>query len=179
MVMVQHRYPAPPGNADVGMVSITLAVTDPHGAKAEQAFDIEVQAVECVPLISSQPIDQSVNEGSNAQFSTASLNSNVAYQWQTDIGAGFQDISNDGQYSGTTSSTLTILSAAPANDNQLFRCLVSLGACVDTSTVAALTLKLVTGIDDRSKENSLVVYPNPVDERITLEVNLKALGTLS
>jgi hypothetical protein len=115
----------------------------------------------CNLSITSQPQDQNVPTSiGTANFSVSSSNSNATYQWQTNLGLGFQNLSNAGQYSGVTSSTLNISNLSMTNNNQVFRCLINDGGCTDTSTIATLTI-----IDDASISETgfplLSISPNP------------------
>ena len=95
-----------------------------------------------------QPASQSTNITNNAQFIVGSSGSNAIYQWQTNLGFGFQNLNNAGQYNGTTSSTLSVLNLSMSNNNQVFRCIISSGSCTDTSAVAVLTVVNNAGINN-------------------------------
>lgn len=71
-----------------------------------------------------QPSEITLFEGENAMFTVNASNVDY-YQWQSDIGNGFENLNNGGQYVGIDSSILTINNVTLFNDNQLFRCLVS------------------------------------------------------
>jgi hypothetical protein len=84
-----------------------------------------------------------------AQFSVASSATSPTYKWQGNVGMGFVNLSDAGQYSGTTTNTLTVSNLTVANnDNQQFRCIVTDGNCEDTTDIAVLTV-----IDDLGIEN--------------------------
>jgi hypothetical protein len=77
--------------------------------------------------------------------SIASVNTtNNSFQWQTDIGFGFQNLSNAGQYSGTTTDSLTISNVTAQNNNQLLRCINTSNGCVVTSSVDTVKIILPT-----------------------------------
>lgn len=86
------------------------------------------------------PVNQFASVGSNAQFTVTGSDPNAGYQWQSDLGSGFVNLSNSGQYSGVTTNTLTINNLTLANNNQTFRCIISVGSCLDTSNVATLNV---------------------------------------
>jgi hypothetical protein len=118
----------------------------------------------CQLAITTQPQDQNVTTSVGvANFSVASTATNPTYQWQTNLGLGFQNISNAGQYTGATTSSLTVSNLSMSNNNQVFRCIVNDGSCVDTTAEATLTI-----IDDASIQTntltSLKLYPNPVQD---------------
>ena len=96
-----------------------------------------------------------------ASFSAASSSVNATYQWQTNLGLGYQNISNAGQYTGATSAALTVSNLSLSNNNQVFRCIVNDGACADTTAEATLTIIDDAGINLIS-EALIGVYPNPV-----------------
>ena len=50
----------------------------------------------------------------------------ATFTWQTDQGAGFQNVTNGGQYLGANNDTLIVSDATMANNNQQFRCKPSL-----------------------------------------------------
>ena len=132
----------------------------------------------CNISVSTQPINQSVNISNNAQFTTASSDPLAAYQWQTDLGVGFQNLNNVGQYSGTTNDTLTIANTTLSNNSQPFRCIISSGSCTDTSNVAVLTVNNNTGINEVSQSNLFSVYPNPAKSQINVKADAKLLGSV-
>jgi hypothetical protein len=96
----------------------------------------------CSDLVTEQPSSQSVTlSGSNAaEFTVNSAVTNPGYQWQTNLGLGYQNLSDAGQYSGTATNMLTINNLTISNNNQLFRCIVSDGNCSDTTDAATLTI---------------------------------------
>ncbi|WP_299886419.1 M4 family metallopeptidase [uncultured Lacinutrix sp.] len=59
------------------------------------------------PSVSSEPNDVSTCEGDMTSFSVSGSDYD-SLQWQVDDGSGWSNISNDGTYSGATSTTLTI-----------------------------------------------------------------------
>jgi hypothetical protein len=132
----------------------------------------------CSVIVTTQPINQSVNISNNAQFTTASSDPLATYQWQTDLGVGFQNLNSVGQYSGTTNDTLSVSNVTMTNNNQPFRCIVSSGSCTDTSAVAVLTVVNNTGINEVSPSNLFSVYPNPANGQINVMADAKLLGSV-
>ena len=132
----------------------------------------------CNISVSTQPINQSVNISNNAQFTTASSDPLATYQWQTDLGVGFQNLNSVGQYSGTTNDTLTIANTTLSNNNQPFRCIISSGSCSDTSNVVVLTVNNNVGINEFTQDNLFSVYPNPAKSQINVKADAKLLGSV-
>ena len=132
----------------------------------------------CQLSVNTQPINQSVNISNNAQFTTSSSDPLATYQWQTDLGVGFQNLNSVGLYSGTTNDTLTVSNVTLSNNNQPFRCIISSGSCSDTSNVAVLTVNNNTGINEVSQSNLFSVYPNPAKSQINVKADAKLLGSV-
>lgn len=95
----------------------------------------------CVDKITLNPVNQIVGVGSSAQFTVGYSNSSPIYKWQTNLGGGFQDLNNSGQYSGTNTFTLKVNDIVLANNNQLFRCIITNGNCIDTSVIVSLSVE--------------------------------------
>ncbi|MFH6937527.1 MBG domain-containing protein [Flavobacterium sp. FlaQc-30] len=94
--------------------------------------------VNSAPAITAQPSLSTICTGANTTFSVAASNA-TAYQWQVDQGAGFNNISNGGPYSGATTATLTIIGATAGMNGYIYRA-VATGLCTPnaTSNTAAL-----------------------------------------
>ncbi len=93
--------------------------------------------------ISSNPSNQTVCEATNISFNVAAQGSGLSYQWQvsTDGGTNWTNLSNTGNYSGATSTTLTITGVLPSQNNYRYRAIASNAACnPGISTAATLTV---------------------------------------
>jgi hypothetical protein len=122
----------------------------------------------CQLSVNTQPTNQTINVNNNAQFVVSSSDPNATFQWQTDLGVGFQNLNSVGQYSGTTNDTLTVSNVTMSNNNQPFRCIINSGSCIDTSNVAVLTVNNNVGVVEQNQQQ-LLVYPNPVSSTLTIE----------
>lgn len=101
----------------------------------------EIQALYsgCDATLNTQPADVNATYGSNAAFGVGVTGTGVNYLWQSNIGSGWQNIPNSGQYSGVFTDTLLVSNVTMINNNQLFRCIISQGTnCGDTSDQAEL-----------------------------------------
>jgi len=98
--------------------------------------------IPCTEIIAtSSPTNQTKPAGQQVKFGVAATGTNLSYQWQSDIGFGFQNLSNAGQYSGVNTDSLAISQLSLSNHNQLFRCIVNAGpTCKDTSSTAVLSI---------------------------------------
>lgn len=116
--------------------------------------------------IISQPTDQSILSGSSAIFSVLDSISGATYQWQMNSGTGFLDLNDVGQFSGSTTNTLTVSSISGSNNNTQFRCIVD-ACCRDTTNIA--TLYHLTSVIELN--NSLIkLFPNPSNGNITITI---------
>jgi hypothetical protein len=127
-----------------------------------------------LPIINSNPTDIQVNIGNQATFTTASNAKN--YQWQVNSGAGFQNITNGGQYSGSTTNTLTVLNTTMSNDNNFFRCTASSNNCNVLTNEAKLTVINNSGLSENTNLKGLSIYPNPTANIITITSSSDYIG---
>lgn len=148
--------------------SITLATT------SEGIFMYQ----ECNLSVQSQPLSQGINVNDNAQFTVGSSDPSASYQWQTDLGVGFQNLNSVGQYSGTTNDTLIVSNIIMSNNNQPFRCIVSSGSCSDTSSVAVLTVNNNVGLNENTQDKLFSVFPNPAQSIINVKADTKLIGNV-
>ena len=132
----------------------------------------------CSLSVNTQPTNQTVNINNSAQFVVSSSDPVANYQWQTDLGVGFQNLNSVGLYSGTLTNTLTVSNVTLSNNNQPFRCLVSSGSCSDTSNVAILTVNNNVGINETSQDNLFSVFPNPAQSIINVKADSKLIGAV-
>ena len=132
----------------------------------------------CQLTINTQPTNQTININNNAQFVVNSSDPSATYQWQIDLGVGFQNLNSVGQYSGSTNDTLTVSNVTLTNNNQPFRCIVSSGSCSDTSAVAVLTVNNNVGINETSQDKLFAVFPNPAQSVINVKSDGKLIGSV-
>ena len=94
--------------------------------------------------LTSQPISQSICEGSNINFAVTAAGNNVSYQWQvsTDGGTNFTNIV------GATSSVYQLNNVSPSLNNNLYRAVVfscsAVGLNSSTALLNVTRLPLVT-----------------------------------
>lgn len=128
--------------------------------------------------ITSQPIDQLLAPGANAVFTFTETLTAPTYQWQLNDGTGFVDLTDGGQYSGVTTTTLTVSSVTLANNTDNFRCIVTESSnCVDTTDFATLEVQDDSSIDELDNIN-VKLYPNPTNGTVTLAFNNKMTGNI-
>jgi hypothetical protein len=171
-----------------GVTTGTLTVSGITSANNGTQFRCIVDHGDCVDTsdvatltacfdLTNQPSDRYVVAGTSTTFGlTTNDPSNCTYQWQTNSGFGYQNLSNAGQYSGTTSSTLAVANVSATNNNQLFRCIVTAGTCKDTTSEVRIILSGV-GVSENSLQR-VSVFPNPTRGLVDLGVALDGTYTL-
>lgn len=90
--------------------------------------------------VTSQPIGVSIALGGNAQFSVSSTSSFPVYQWQIDSSGTFVNLTNNNNYSGVNTSTLTVSNAPQFLNNAQYRCVMKSGYCQAISNAATLVV---------------------------------------
>jgi hypothetical protein len=143
--------------------------------------------------IVSQPTIATINTGENAQFLVDTENESF-FQWQSNpLDLGWQNVTNNSTYSGSTTNTLTVANTSISNHNQSFRAIVSNGDCTDTTDVVQIVISdtcianitvydtLFTTVMDTliintslslpapNNENTILIYPNPASDHITID----------
>lgn len=158
------------GSTSVNYVALFYGSLDDIGIWNRALTEQEILALYqgCQQSITVQPTNQSVNlSGVNASFNVSTNATNPIYQWQTNLGVGFQNLSNVGQYSGVNTVNLSVSNVTLTNDNQAFRCIISNGGCIDTSDIATLSILNDASIST-NKETSIVLSPNPISNDFSI-----------
>ncbi len=142
-------------------------------------------------IITNQPTNANVGLGLNAQFTTTSKTGST-YQWQTNpLNIGWMNVPANSYYNGVNTNTLGVNNVSVSNHNQAFRALVNSTGCADTSKVVylkvadtcltkvtdtilttvtdTLIIKTTVGLPTPNTTNTLLIYPNPAKDRITID----------
>ena len=138
----------------------TAVVIDSKGCISETTTT--VTEPEKIRILS--PKDTIVLIQSNAMFYAKSNNEGTTYQWQTNLGIGFQDIQEIYQYTGTKTPILNIANCSFYNHNQPFRCILKTNGCYDTTEIATLSIRTNVSVEDVSNNTRLSISPNPTGE---------------
>ena len=117
-----------------------------------------------------EPASQSVLEGNPVSIELSGTIEGISYQWQLineeDEWTNLEDNTN---YSGVTTPKLIINATADMNGN-LYRCMLSNGACSDWTTESELTVT-TSGLNEPLKRGSgLLIYPVPVNDELICEI---------
>jgi hypothetical protein len=119
----------------------------------------------CNKSITIQPENQGMFNG-NALFTCASNDTLLTYQWQSNSGMGWNNLSNAGQYNGVNTDSLIINNVSTANNNQLFRCIIK-GNCLTDTTEEATLRVWGLGINGVNLPE-FKLYPNPSSNAVTI-----------
>lgn len=137
----------PTVNAD-GSVQ-TAPYTAPADGDSNTTFDFREATTP--PAITVQPSDAATCPGCGTSFSVTATNANT-YQWQRFNGSTWENVTDTGIYSGSTTNTLTITNPTPSENGEQYRVLVSNSAYIcslETSNTATLTISVSTVITNR------------------------------
>lgn len=134
--------------ADGSPFLLTVQASNSVGASAVQSFTLTVLGV--APTITTHPTTVTANVGQSAVFTAAAAGSptpTLRWQRQPAGTSGFSNLSDDGVYSGTTTTTLTINAVTPSMGLDQFRLVASNGTPPEaTSSSAELRVNLGTVI---------------------------------
>jgi hypothetical protein len=137
------------GGSNPEIITRTYRITDDAGNNIDVTQSITVVTT----VVNSHPVDQEVVTGTQAQFIVTATNADT-YQWQvsTNGGGNYSNIADGPEYTGTNTSTLTVLSPQITMNSYRYRVLVSnagLGCTPITSNHAVLAVKVHSIISNR------------------------------
>lgn len=93
-----------------------------------------------LPVINTHPVARAACEFESVVFNVAATGTSLGYRWEADTGNGFNALTTDANYSGTTTNQLTIANVSGLNGAR-YRCVVSSsGNCPVPSNIAVLTV---------------------------------------
>jgi hypothetical protein len=120
-----------------GTTDLTLVVTNAAGCSASNTNNVPITGV--APVVTTDPVSQSVQSGSSVTFTAAASGTPVpTVQWQVSVAAGpFTDIG------GATSTSLTFTAQLSQNGNQ-YRAVFTNTCGTATSAAATLTVTCPT-----------------------------------
>lgn len=96
-------------------------------------------------LVTADPFDRLFCENGSVSYSISAAGSGLVYQWQQSNGNGWVNLANSSNYSGVSTSELTLNNIGISFNGLQYRCYVVGGCGADTSNNASLTLSTVSG----------------------------------
>lgn len=124
-----------------------------------------------VPVITVQPVHDTVQEEQQAQFSVSSTGTE-SHQWQisTDEGETWIDLTDNPPYFNVQSSVLSIQPAIYEMNGDWFRCILDGADCSVISQAAMLTVDTLTLLGEQFEEAVIGIYPNPFSHTVNLVI---------
>lgn len=147
-----------------GVKTNTLVLTNPNqyyngiqyrclintGCTPSATSNVVSLTVNEAPVITQNPTSQFVCPGSSTNMMVAATGAGASYQWQVNTGSGWSNLSNGGNYSGATTTTLGISGVTSGMSGYQYRCVVS-GTCSPSTTSTAATI--TTGVNTNLLSN--------------------------
>ena len=138
----------------------------------------KLDVVKTDAIITQQPKDANHYVGETAKFSVKSDNYPKAfYQWQSDQGFGFQDLSNASQFSDVNTNTVSISDVRLTNDKQKFRCVIFEKDCSDTTNEVTLYVTDNVSVNNLINSDLVSVYPIPFNDELNIKISSLLIGS--
>jgi hypothetical protein len=152
----------------------TVTYIIPNAAGCDSIITLDLTIVNL--HVTQQPTDIVVHTGTSAVFEADASPAVAVYRWQIFTGGSFQYLMDTGQYSGALTPVLTVANIKPYNHMQQYRCVVTIGACGDTSHIALIVVSDI-GMDETKSTGGIRVYPNPATGSVYLAADISLVGT--
>ncbi len=123
-------------DANLGLNGYKYRCVVTDGMGGYDTSDFATLGVFDPPVITQDPVDQTVCKNDIALFSTEATNG-TAYQWQENTGIGWLDLTDNSFYTGTQTPDLSIYTTT-GMDGFHYRCVIQHVSCPDTTTSAVL-----------------------------------------
>lgn len=138
----------------------------------------KLDVVKTDAIITQQPKDANYYVGETAKFSVKSENyPKATYQWQSDQGFGFQDLSNASQFSDVNTNTVSISDVRLTNDKQKFRCVIFEKDCSDTTNEVTLYVTDNVSVNNLINSDLISVYPIPFNDELNIKISSLLVGS--
>jgi hypothetical protein len=134
-----------------------------------ETSQVAVLTVQCTNLIQAQPIAQTGRINQSVTFLTGATDPAASFQWQVNDGSGFANLTATADITGVNTDALTLSNLQMTQNGNIFRCLITLGPCSDTTNPAPLTVINDIGLENH-EQATVRVYPNPAVSSWTIEV---------
>ena len=154
--------------AEGDLFSRTVAIDNNNiisGAYGKNSFTGKVYIFYATLGIINQPTNQTICEGENAIFGLTATGAD-SYQWQENVGSGFENITDGGIYSGAVTNTLTITGVSLDMTDYQYQCIVANSYGNITSNIAVLTV--ITSIETIQNTDYIKIYLNPSNGIFTI-----------
>ncbi len=124
-------------------------------------------SVRCGSIIGRQPQNTSTRINQAAYFHVDTI-PGASYQWQRNMGLGFNSLTNGTEFIGVNQPRLMLINAQMLDNNSSFRCIVNFAHCQDTSDFAVLNVDWGLSTPE-IKVAKFTAYPNPARNTLFIE----------
>ncbi len=121
--------------------------SDVNGNILPATFTNGTVTINQLPVINTQPANQTALVGQNTSFSVSAIGTGLAYLWQlsTNGGSTWSDLTNVAPHSGVTTPTLNITNALLTYNGYKYRCRLT-GTCAPVIYTNVVTLSVINPI---------------------------------
>lgn len=118
------------GNSSLSWKTNYCEYSDPLGNILPTSFAGSNLTIYHAPIITTNPSDKTIDEGTGTTFSVNASGQSLTFQWQCseDDGATWFDLSNNSNYSNVTGTVLRVNDATVSMNGNLYRCMIG-GYC--------------------------------------------------
>ena len=136
-----------------------------------------------IPEILNQPVDQTLEEGGEGEFSLIDQNG-LLYQWfvSSDYGLSWNNVINDGQYFGAQSPALQLYNVPGEWNDNAYYCQIFSEDCFVNSDTVTLLVDTLVGMQEvyREQAKPLSMYLFAMTpESVSLDVEVHDAGILN
>lgn len=157
-----------------GVNTSQLSVSNVNLTNVNQQFQCVISSVDggctdtsnivsinfCDIASSSIPSVLNVSLNSSPNIGITPITNGATYQWQSNIGFGWINISDGANYQGTTTPNLQIINADWQNENEWLQCVVTTNLCSDTTNICVVHIT-PTGVEE-PQAGSIYYYENAI-----------------
>ena len=133
-------------------------ISSPDGGCTDTSNVVSINF--CDIASSSIPSVINVSLNSSPNIGITPVTNGATYQWQSNVGFGWMNISDGSNYSGTTTPNLQIINADWQNENEWLQCVVTTNLCSDTTNICVAHITPM-GIDE-TEAGSIYYYENAI-----------------
>jgi subtilisin-like proprotein convertase family protein len=133
-------------------------ISSPDGGCTDTSNSVSINF--CDIASSSIPSVLNVSLNSSPNITITPITNGATYQWQSNIGFGWMNISDGANYVGTSTPNLQILTTDWQNENEWLQCIVTTNLCSDTTNICVVHIT-PTGVDEM-EGGSIYYYENAI-----------------
>lgn len=133
-------------------------INSPDGGCSDTSNIVSINF--CDIASSSIPSVLNVSLNSSPNITITPITNGATYQWQSNIGFGWMNISDGVNYQGTTTPNLQVINADWQNENEWLQCVVTTNLCSDTTNICVVHIT-PTGIEE-TEAGSIYYYENAI-----------------